>query len=94
VDNEMMSEEQLSKILNRLDTLIRITAINAFQGKSRPEVVYILSSLGFSNKDIAVILGTTNLYVANVRYSLKKQKLKKDESVEKTTAKETEKDDK
>jgi hypothetical protein len=88
----MMSEEQFSQVINRLDTLIKITAINAFQGKSRQDVVLILSSLGFSNKDIAMILGTTSMYVAKVKYGFK-QKAKKDESAEKAAAKETEKND-
>jgi DUF2075 family protein len=87
----MMDEQQFSQIMNRLDTLIKITAINAFQGKSRQEVVVILSSLGFSNKDIAMILGTPSTYVANIRYSLKKQKTKKDESEEKEITKEADK---
>jgi len=75
----------LEEVLNRLDTLIKITAINAFQGKSIVEVVGILSDLGFQNKDIAMILGTTPPYVANVRHALKKQRAKqakKDEKIE------------
>lgn len=90
----MMSKEQFEQIMNRLDTLIKISAINALQGKSRIDVVEILSSLGFSNVDIAMILGTTTAYVANVKYGLRKQRPKKTEkSAEKAKAKETEKDD-
>lgn len=90
----MMSKEQFEQIMNRLDTLIKISAINAFQGKSRMDVVQILSSLGFSNVDIAMILGTSTAYVANVKYGLRKLGAKKKEkSTEKAEAKEAEKDD-
>jgi predicted transcriptional regulator len=84
----MMSKEQFERIMNRIDTLIKITAINAFQGKSRADVVRILSSLGFSNMDIAMILGTTPAYVANVKYGFKKKRTKEEEPEEKTETKE------
>jgi transcriptional regulator len=77
----MMSKEQFEQLVSRLDTLIKISAINAFQGKSRADVVRILSELGFENKDIAMILGTTAAYVANVKYEFRKQ-LKKERSSE------------
>jgi predicted transcriptional regulator len=90
----MMSKEQFEQIMNRLDTLIKISAINAFQGKSRADVVQLLSSLGFSNIDIAVILGTTTAYVANVKYDLRKRRMKnREKSAEKAEAKEAVKDD-
>ncbi|MEM3697098.1 MAG: hypothetical protein QXQ94_06315 [Candidatus Bathyarchaeia archaeon] len=85
----MMSREQFEQIVSRLDTLIKITAINAFQGKSRADVVRILSELGFKNKDIAMILGTTTAYVAKVKYEFKKQR-KKEEVAEKSDKKEAE----
>jgi len=89
----MMSKEQFEQIMNRLDTLIKISAINAFQGKSRIDVIEILSSLGFSNIDIAMILGTSPAYVANVKYGLRKLSKKKERPVERAKTKETEKDD-
>lgn len=69
-----MDERQLEQILNRLDILIKLTVINAFQDKSRTEVIRILSELGFGNKEIASILSTTPGYVANVRSELKKER--------------------
>lgn len=59
--------------MSRLDTLIKITAIGAFEGKSRVDVIGILSELGFQNRDIAMILATTPAYVAKVKYRSKKQ---------------------
>lgn len=72
----MMSKEQFEQLVSRLDTLIKITAINAFQGKTRTDVVRILSELGFQNKDIAMILGTKAAYVAVLKYEFKKQQKK------------------
>lgn len=89
----MMSKEHFEQIMNRMDTLIKITAINAFQGKSRADVVRILSSLGFSNVDIAMILGTRPAYVAKVKYEFKKKRTKKVEPEEKTETKEAGRND-
>lgn len=86
----MVTEQQFEQIMNRLDTLIKITAINAFQGKSVVDVVKILSDLGFQNKDIAMILGTKATYVANIRYSVRKSREQKKKSTEKIDTKEVE----
>jgi len=86
----MMSKEQFEKVMNKLDTLIKITAINTFQGKSRADVIRILSSLGFSNIDIAMILGTSAAYVATVKHVFKKQATKKRRSDKKDETKEDE----
>jgi len=86
----MVTERQFEQIMNRLDTLIKITAINAFQGKSIADVVNILSDLGFQNKDIAMILGTKATYVANIRYMMRKQRAKKEKSEKKIDTKEVE----
>lgn len=86
----MMSEKQFEQVMSRLDTLIKITAINAFQDKSRADVVRILASLGFNNKDIAMILGTTSAYVANVKYEFGKKGRKKGEPAEPSETKEVE----
>jgi hypothetical protein len=85
-----MSEKQFEQIISRLDTLIKITAINAFQDKSRADVVVILATLGFNNKDIAMILGATSAYVANVKYEFGKKGKKKGESGEASETKEAE----
>jgi hypothetical protein len=86
----MMSKEQFEQVMNRLDTLIKISAINAFQGKSISDVVKILSDLGFQNKDIAMILGTKPTYVANIRYAMRKMRGQKEKSTRKTDSKEVE----
>lgn len=69
-----LSQNQFEQLLGRLDTLIKISVINAFQGKSRAEVITVLSDLGFDYKNIAAILGTTPSYVAKVKSEVKKQR--------------------
>jgi predicted glycosyltransferase len=88
----MISEKQFEQMMNRLDTLIKITAISAFQGKSMIDVISILSELGFGNKDIAMILGTSPAYVANVRSALKKKRAKKEKVKEKDDTEEAERE--
>lgn len=85
-----MSKEQFELLMSRLDTLIKITAINTFQGRSRAEVVRILSDLGFQNKDIAMILGTTSAYVAVMKYQSKGKRKKEEKTVTTTDTKEAE----
>jgi|GEM_PF-4892779 len=73
----MMSKEQFEQLMNKLDTLIKVTAANAFQGKSMAEGICFLSDLGFGNTEIASILGTTAAYVGNVKHVAKKTKKSK-----------------
>jgi hypothetical protein len=70
----MMSNEQFKQLMNKLDTLIKVTAANAFQGKSITESINFLADLGFGNTEIASILGTTPAYVNKVKYEAKKAK--------------------
>ncbi len=68
----MTSKEQFEQLMNKFDTLIKITAANAFQGKSMAESICFLADLGFGNTEIACILGTTPAYVNKVKYEAKK----------------------
>ena len=70
----MMSKEQFEQLMNKLDTLIKVTAANTFQGKSMTESICFLADLGFGNTEIASILGTTPAYVNKVKYEAKKAK--------------------
>jgi len=73
----MMSDKQFEQLMNKLDALIKITAVNVSQGKSIAEVALLLSDFGFQNKEIASILGTTPAYINKVKYEAKKE-LKKE----------------
>jgi hypothetical protein len=82
-----MEQQQFEELLKRLDILIKISIINAFQDKSRTDVIRILSDSGFTNPDIASILGTSYAFVANVRSELKKERAKAKLNTKKTTKK-------
>ena len=69
-----MSKEQFELLISKLDILIKMAAASAFQGKSTAQIALILSALGFPNKEIATILGTTAAYVGKVKYEAKKEK--------------------
>ena len=48
------------EIADKLDILIRLTAIGLFEEKTQREKIYLLSMAGMPPKDIADILGTTS----------------------------------
>lgn len=73
----MMSDEQFKEMMAKLDTLIKITASNVFQGKPLTDSIIFLSNLGIGNNEIANILGTSASYVGNIKYEAKKGKQKK-----------------
>jgi hypothetical protein len=75
----MMSKEQFEQMMNKLDTLIKITASNVLQGKSLTDSIVVLSNLGIGNTEIAAILGTTTNYVGVIKSKSKKDKQKKNE---------------
>ena len=72
-----MSKEQFEQLMNKLDDLIKITAVNVSQGKTIAEVALLLSDFGFQNKEIATILGTTPHYIGTVKYEADKEKKNK-----------------
>jgi len=73
----MMSREQFERLMDKFDTLIKVTAASAFQGKSMTESIVFLAALGLGNTEIASILGTTPDYVTKVKYQAKKRKEEK-----------------
>ncbi len=48
------------EIADKLDILIRLTAIGLFEEKTQREKIYLLSMAGLPPKDIADILDTTS----------------------------------
>lgn len=86
-----MDDKQFNQLIDKLDSLIKITAANIFQGKPLTESITFLITLGFSNDDIANVLGTTYSYVANVRTDLNKGKKKRKSSKKSKTGNETDK---
>jgi len=85
----MMSKEQFEQMMNKLDTLIKITASNVVQGKPLTDNIILLSSLGIGNTEIANILGTTTNYVAVIKSRKKAKQKKSEKEVKEETSGET-----
>ena len=51
-----MDKEQFQDISSKLDTIIKLLALNSIEGKDPKKQVLILSSFGFQPKQIADIL--------------------------------------
>lgn len=71
-----MSKTQNDPIVEKLNTLIKITMLTAFKEESKEEKILLLSDLGIQNQEIAEILGTTANYVGKVNYEAKKEQNK------------------
>jgi DNA-binding CsgD family transcriptional regulator len=90
-----MSAEQFDKIIERLDTLSRLLAINVLKEMSQTERISLLVDFGFENKSIANLLGIKENIVRATKSNIaktakkpkaeKKTKSKKDEETEKKT---------
>jgi DNA-directed RNA polymerase specialized sigma24 family protein len=68
-----MSSKQFDELLAKLDTLIRLTAINVLKGKTKTEAVGILTELGFTQSEIASLLRTTVGSVKSMKHSLRRK---------------------
>lgn len=66
----------LDEVSKKLDTIIRIMAMNAVEGKNFDDKIMVLSNLGFDNNAIADITGAKNTTV-KTRKSQLKSKVKK-----------------
>jgi len=71
-----MSDRQFKILSEKLDTLIKLTAINALKGKNLTYQVEILSEIGLQPKEIAAILGTDPATVSTLKSRVKKKKTK------------------
>lgn len=67
----------LTDVANKLDTLIRLTAIGLFGDKTQREKIEMLSSAGMQPKEIADLLGTTANTVNVALSGIRKKKGKK-----------------
>lgn len=72
-----MDKDQFENlVINKLDTLIKLLAANMFQGKPLSNGILFLAELGFQNKEIASIFGTTPNHVSKIKSEAKKSKKK------------------
>ena len=67
----------LTDVANKLDTLIRLTAIGLFGDKTQRGKIEMLSAAGSQPKEIADLLGTTSNTVNVALSGIRKKKGKK-----------------
>lgn len=84
----MMSKEQFEELVNKLDTLIKLTATSVFQGKPMTESIAFLLDLGLKPKEIATVLRTK----PNIVRAIKSQLAKKTKNKRKAKSKSKGKD--
>jgi hypothetical protein len=76
---KMMNDKQFKELSKKLDTLIKLTAINALRDRNLTDQIGILSEIGLMPKEIAAILGTDPATVRTLKSRVKKRKANKKE---------------
>jgi predicted metallo-beta-lactamase superfamily hydrolase len=71
-----MSNEQLDKIIDELNTVAKLIAVNVLKDKSPTEKISTLLDFGFETKTIANLLGTKENIVRAVKSKLAKAEKK------------------
>lgn len=74
----MISDKQFEELCEKLDILIKITAIDALKERTLTDQVEILSAIGLQPKEIAAILGTDPDTVSVLKSRVKKRKAKRE----------------
>ena len=69
-----MNEKQFSIIENKLDTLIKLSAINALKDKEYRDQVKLLDDMGFQPRDIAPLVGKSANNVMVTLHLIRKSK--------------------
>lgn len=75
-----MSDKQFKILTEKLDTLIKLTVIDALKGKNLIDQAEISSEIGLQPKEIATILGTDPNIVRALKSRVKSRKTKKTEN--------------
>lgn len=68
-----MSKEKTDPIIEKLNTLIKITMASAFKDASKEERILTLLDIGIPRIEVAEIVGTKVQYVDNVKHQAKKE---------------------
>lgn len=77
-----MDEKQFQDISSKLDTIIKLLALNSVQGKDPKRMVLVLSSLGFQPKQIADILNEKSATIRSRLFRARKETEKVEDSSE------------
>jgi len=76
-----MDEQQFKQLSNKMDTIIKLVALSAVEGKELKKQVSILSSIGFQPKQIADMLGKTPNHISVLLHKLHKEESQQKEEV-------------
>ena len=68
-----MTDKDIQLLTSKLDTIIKIMALQTIEGKNQAEAAWLLSLSGLQNKEIAEILGTTPDTVKVSLYKMRKK---------------------
>lgn len=69
-----MDELQYTTIVSKLDSILKLLAINAVKDRTLRDQVALLSSLGFQPKQIAEMLNKSPNHISVVLYEVRKGK--------------------
>ena len=75
----MMDELQFKLLSDKMDTIIKLLAMNAVEGKGLKDQVLMLSSFGFQPKQIAETLGKTPNHIRVLLHELRKESAHQEE---------------
>ena len=73
-----VDEKQFQILSSKIDTIIRLLALNTVKGKEMKEQVVLLSSSGFQPKDIADILGKRSSHIRVILHRQRKEREKRE----------------
>lgn len=68
-----MNDDQFEKLLEKMDILIKLTAMNTYGDRNLKEKVQMLSGLGLKPIEIAHVLGKSKNYVYVTLSNLRKE---------------------
>jgi len=69
-----VDDQQFKQLSDKIDTIIKLLALNTVQGKQLKDQVSVLSSLGLRPKQIADMLGKTPNNISVTLYKLRKER--------------------
>lgn len=69
-----MDVEQFNQLSNKMDTIIKLLAVNLVEGKPFKDQVSLLSAFGFQPKQIADIVGETPNKVRVTLHRIRKER--------------------
>jgi hypothetical protein len=69
-----VDDQQFKQLSNKIDTIIKLLAVNVVEGKQLKDQVSMLSSFGFQPKQIADMLGKTPNNIRVILHRLREER--------------------